>query len=265
VGVFGESLPGFEYFWNSSFTERLLVSDWLGLSVGATVFVVTLLAIVMFYGAEKTEEYFRKKGTGEAWSWKISRRSYLLGAASLLIVSLLVWAIGQPDPARKWKLMESRYSSLLTTKAVFIHPLEYVKTNNDASIKLMTLDLRSEQEFEVFHLSGSENIKMSDILDPKYVASLTQLPPQGVVVLIADKEALAIQAWQYLKVQGVLNLYILENGLSKWNSLFGGKISHGKAFNLSALPAEILQLFPKDIYVPKIKIATKKHAGGLCG
>ena len=56
AGLFGESLPSFENFWNSSFTDRYLVSDWLGWSIGATVFAVTLLALVMFYVAEKVEE-----------------------------------------------------------------------------------------------------------------------------------------------------------------------------------------------------------------
>ncbi|HRE10648.1 MAG TPA: sulfurtransferase, partial [Ignavibacteria bacterium] len=77
AGFFGESLPAFEDFWNSSFTERYLVSDWLGWSIGATLFAVTLMALVMFYGAEKTEEFFRTKGTGKVWSWKITKRSYV--------------------------------------------------------------------------------------------------------------------------------------------------------------------------------------------
>ncbi len=265
AGLFGESLPGFESFWYSSFTERLLVSDWLGWSIGATVFAVTLMAIVMFYGAEKTEEYFRIRGTGIKWSWKITRRSYMYGAAALLFTASLVWAIGQPDPVRKWKLTESKYAGLLATKAVFIHPLEYVKTNNEASIKLVTLDLRPSAEFDAFHLAGSQNLKPDDLLDPATVAPLTQLPPQGVVVLLADNDSVSIRAWKYLKVQGITNLYILENGLNDWNSLFAGKSVGGHPVHLSAPPAEVLQLFPKDAYVQKIKIGSKKHAGGLCG
>ena len=265
AGFFGESLPRFENFWNSSYTERFLVSDWLGWSIGATVFGVTLMAVIMFYGAEKTEEYFRNKGTGKPWSWKISRRAYIFGAGTLLAVAILVWIIGQPNPIRKWKYMESRYAGMLTTRAVFIHPLEYVKTNNESSIKLITYDLRPEKEFQAFHLSGSENVKPEDFLNPEFVAPLAQLPPQGVVVLIADDDAVSVKAWQYLKVQGVVNLYILENGLHNWNSIFAGKSVEGKEINLAAPSAEVLKLFPKDGYIQKIKIGTKKHAGGLCG
>jgi rhodanese-related sulfurtransferase/uncharacterized membrane protein YedE/YeeE len=264
AGLFGETLPGFEDFWNSSFTERYLVSDWLGWSIGATVFSVTLLALIMFYAAEKTEEYFRNKDTDNPWSWKIKRRSYIYAAGALIAIASLVWSIGQPDPIRKWKIMEDKYAVQLSSRAVFIHPLEYVKTYNEASVKLVTLDLRSAGDFEAFHLTGTENIKLDDLLNTKVAAPLAQLPPQGVVVLIANNDSVSVKAWQYLKVQGVANLYILENGLNNWKTIFAGKTISGKAFNLASPPAELLEQFPKDSYVTKIKIGSKKRAGGLC-
>ena len=264
AGLFGESLPKFEDFWYSSFTDRYLVSDWLGWSIGATVFAVILFALIMFYGAEKVEEYFRIRGTGKVMSWKITRRSYLFGAGTLVVLAGLVWIIGQPDPVRKWKYMESRYAVQLNTKAVFIHPLEYVKTNNEATIKLITLDLRPGKDFEAFHLSGSQNVTLDDLLKTSVVAPLAQLPPQGVVVLIAENDSVSIKAWKYLKVQGVVNLYILENGLQNWKSLFADKTVAGKTFNLASPPSEVLKLFPKDSFIQKIKIGSKKRAGGLC-
>ncbi|MCX6232035.1 MAG: YeeE/YedE thiosulfate transporter family protein [Bacteroidetes bacterium] len=264
AGLFGESLPAFEDFWNSSFTDRFLVSDWLGWSIGATVFGVTIFALVMFYVAEKVEEYFKYKATGNAWSWKITKRPYLYGAGILIAVAALIWAIGQPDPIRKWKIMENKYSGQLVSRAVFIHPLEYVKTNNESTIKLITLDLRPNKDFAAFHLAGSENVKLDNLLDAKFIAPLAQLPPNGVVVLLADNDSISIKAWQYLKVQGVINLYILENGLHNWNSLFADKTIHGKTFNPASPPVEVLQLFPKNTYITKIKIGSKKRAGGLC-
>jgi rhodanese-related sulfurtransferase len=218
----------------------------------------------MFYGAEKTEEFFRTKGKGVKWSWKITKRSYLYGAAALIVSASVVWAIGQPDPVRKWSLMENKYAGQLASRDVFIHPLEYVKTYNDASIKLVTLDLRRENEFNEFHLTGSELTKPEDILDPKFTAPLAQLPAQGVVVLIADNDSVSVQAWKYLKVQGVNNVYILENGLRGWDFLFANKTIDGKSFNLASPPPEVLLLFPKDSFTPKIKITTKKRSGGLC-
>jgi len=264
AGVFGESLPAFENFWDSSYTERFLLSDLMGWSIGATVFAVTIFALLMFYAAEKVEEFFKYKDSGKAWSWKITKRPYLYGAGILVALAVLIWMVGQPDPIRKWKLMENKYSEQLTSKAVFIHPLEYVKTNNESTIKLLTLDLRSDKDFEAFHLTGSENINMQDVLNRGFVSRLAQLPANAVVVLIADNDSISVKAWQYLKVQGVLNLYILENGLHTWNSLFADKKIHGKTINIASPPAEVLQLFPDNTYITKIKIASKKRSGGLC-
>ena len=162
-------------------------------------------------------------------------------------------------------MMESKYSEQLTSKAVFIHPLEYVKTNNDASIKLITLDLRTSSEFDAFHIFGAVNLKLDNLLDSKFVSQYAQLPSNGVVILIADKDDVSVKAWEYLKVQGVVNVYILENGLQNWTKLFGNLKVHGKPINLSSPPSDILELFPKNTYTPKIKVSSKKHGGGLCG
>lgn len=64
---------------------------------------------------------------------------------------------------------------------------------------------------------------MDDVLDTKFVTPYTQLPVNGVLILIAENDSIAVQAWKYLKVQGIENLYIMENGLQNWNSLFADK------------------------------------------
>ena len=263
AGVFGESVSKFYDFWNSSFTDRVLVSDWLGWSVGATVFGVTVMALLMFYGAEKTEEAYRLWGTGQKISWAVAKPMRLFGAAVLLLLAGLTWVIGQPDPVRKWKTMGPRYESLLTTREVFIHPLEYVKTWNDMAIKLVTLDLRTPEQFAAFHINGAKNVKVGDLLDPVFAGNLAQLPTQGVVVLIANSEAESVQAWQYLKVQGVTNLYILDQGLKNWNGLFLGE-QGGEHLDPTRPSAKLLELFPKDAFTPKIKLKTNKRSGGLC-
>src|SRR5512133_44923 len=58
VWIFGESVSSFEPFWLSSAMGRFTLPDWLGLSVGATVLLVVLMAVLMFWGAEKVEARF---------------------------------------------------------------------------------------------------------------------------------------------------------------------------------------------------------------
>ena len=259
AGLFGETVDSYERFWNSSYTERLLLSDWLGWSLGASVVGVTVLALVFFYAAEKTEESM----SGAHVHWLPRNRRYIGAAVGALAISLVIWAVGQPSPERKWERLASQYQPLLETRAVFVHPLEYVKTWNDSAIKLVTLDLRSAEDFARFHLASAKNVTFDGLLDPDLAFSLNQLPAHGVVMVIADDEALAIRAWKRLKVEGATNLYILEGGLTRWRDTFA-PLAGTPHFDLSRPPASALEAIPKDGYQPKIKLKTSRRAAGLC-
>jgi len=261
AGLFGETVSSFSGFWNSSYTERLLLSDWFGWSIGTTVVAVTVLALGFFYAAEKIEA--RMRDPEKRWSWKISSRPYVAAAATALVASLVVLGLGQPTPEKKWDKVGAQYAPLLENREVFIHPLEYVKTWNDAAIKLVTLDLRSKQDYEAFHLDSARSVSFEKLADKDFVFELDQLPPQGVVVLVSDDEQEAVRAWRRLKVQGVMNLYILENGLKEWKDVFA--TVGGPHLDFARPPAKILEAFPKDAFKTKIKLKTARKGGGLCG
>jgi rhodanese-related sulfurtransferase len=261
VGLFGESVTSISTFWNSSFTERLLVSDWLGWSIGATVVGVAVLALAMFYAAEKTEEYLKLKTI----TWIPTNKTYIVSGVFVLTLALITWSIGQPNPDQKWKSLSSKYQPMLDSREVFIHPLEYVKSWNDAGIKLVTLDLRSQSEFEKFHLNAAKLTTINDLENKDFIWQLQQLPPQGLVVVVADTEEIASKAWKWLKVQGLGNVYILEGGIQNWNQTFAGKaLPNGHHLDMSRPPMKIFDLFPKDPYKEKIKLKTGKKGGGLC-
>lgn len=261
AGIFGETVAWFSDFWNSSYTERLLLSDWFGWSIGATILGVTLFALALFYLAEKTEA---KMATPSApVKWRPQNRRYLGGGVAAVGMALLIWGVGQPTPEEKWQAIGSEYQGLLDRRDVFIDPLEYVKTWNDAAIKLVTLDLRPEQDFEAFHLDSARNVSFSDLVDKDLVFQLDQLPANGVVILISDDEAMAVRSWKRLKALGVTNLYILEHGLSRWKGTFD-RAAHLPHFDYARPPAKALEAFPDGSYTPKIKLKTARRAAGLC-
>ncbi|OYZ15092.1 MAG: hypothetical protein B7Y39_16730 [Bdellovibrio sp. 28-41-41] len=264
AGLFGETVKYYSDFWNSSFTDRWLLSDWLNWSIGATVVAITVMALILFYFAEKTEALFQDKGTVEKAIWNKNKKTYLASAVVIFLISLFIWSFGQPDPKRKWNIMGAQYQPQLDSREVFIHPLEYVKTWNDANVKLVTLDMRSEDEFKQFHLDSAKRFSLEDVVKKEFVFDLLQLPPQGVVVIVSNTEEEAVRAWQWLKVQGVANLYILENGLNNWNQLFSDKVLHLEKIDLTRPSAKVLELFPKDFYKAKIKLKTTKKGAGLC-
>ena len=259
--LFGESVESFERFFNASYTERLLLSDTLGWSIGAAVVGVTLLALAFFYGAEKTEEAMAHPG--EKIHWMPTNRRYLAAGGLALVVALGIWVNGQPTPEEKWERVGEQYQPLLDKREAFVHPLEYVKTWNDAAVKLVTLDLRPATDFDGFHLDSARNVDFDGLVDPDLVFELNQLPAQGVVVLVADDEAQGVAAWKRLKAEGVTNLYLLDGGLRGWKTYFE-PVAGTPHFDFARPPAKVLEAYPKDAYTPHIKLKTSRRAAGLC-
>ena len=66
--AFGETVPHFWSFWNTSgLAGRLTIPDWLGAPPGLVVLGVVLMALFMFWWAEKLEKIFtaRREGVGQ--------------------------------------------------------------------------------------------------------------------------------------------------------------------------------------------------------
>lgn len=259
AGLFAETVSLYEPFWNSSYTERLLVSDWLGWSIGATVVGVTILALVLFYGAERVEAYM----AGAPVRWAPQNPRYLAAAGTALALALFIWRNGEMTPEDKWARLGDQYQQLLDRREEQVHPLEYVKTWNDASVKLVTLDLRAPEAFEAFHLAGSKNVQFDELLEPSLRFQLNQLPANGVVILISDDPSIATQAWKRLKMEGVTNLYVLEHGLTDWREVFQ-PVADLPHFDWARPPLSVLDAFPKDAYQSRIKLKTSRRAAGLC-
>ena len=64
--VFGETVPAFwEFFNNGGFLGRFTLPDWLRIEPGVVVFAVVVMALGMFWGAEKLEKIFGARRKGE--------------------------------------------------------------------------------------------------------------------------------------------------------------------------------------------------------
>jgi len=63
--VFGETVEFFRVFWDTSGDYGVVtLQDWLGVGAEVAVFAVVIMALVMFWGAEKTEAYFAAREGG---------------------------------------------------------------------------------------------------------------------------------------------------------------------------------------------------------
>jgi rhodanese-related sulfurtransferase len=218
VWAFGESVGYFEGFFLSSFYGRLTVFDWLGTSAGVVVLLLTLMALVMFYLAEIAEAHFGEPK--QTVSWRPQSRLKMAAVASLLSVCALLVALGQPSPQVKWKRMQGQWAKNLEDREVYVHPGEVVELKKNPTIYVRILDVRSEQDFNLFHIGGAQRLDLAEIARPATLSRLLTAPDNTVFFVVSNGEQDSTKAWQALKASGVLNLYIIEGGINKWLEVF---------------------------------------------
>jgi uncharacterized membrane protein YedE/YeeE len=65
IFIFGEAFPLIETFFNSTPMGQVTLPQYFNISYGLLVFLVVLMAVGGFIGAEKVEKYFAQKSKGE--------------------------------------------------------------------------------------------------------------------------------------------------------------------------------------------------------
>jgi rhodanese-related sulfurtransferase len=105
-------------------------------------------------------------------------------------------------------LAEMKDGSQLVTTDVVADML----VKKDPSLQL--IDIRSQAEFEQFHLPGAINVPMDNLLSEENSAFFDQDVKMNV--LYGNGTTAASQAWMLLRQQGYKSLYILQGGVNYW-------------------------------------------------
>ncbi len=216
IFVFGETISSFGEFWHSSFLGRFTLPQWLGLDTGTVVFLVVLMALGMFFGAEYLEKIF-----GDQNACQFIGVGCLKPLSALTIVlAIMVMVIGEPTALDKWEWVKEQKQETLKKRAVYIHPAELMALQNDYQIHLMVLDMRKEADYNIFHIIDSKRVTFDKLDNFSYVAELLNQPKNTIFVLVANDEDLSTLGWKMLVAQNLPNAYILEGGINYWLDLF---------------------------------------------
>jgi rhodanese-related sulfurtransferase/uncharacterized membrane protein YedE/YeeE len=217
VFVFGETVGSFNEFWYSSYMGRFTLPEWLGISTGAVVVLVVLMAIGAFWVAHKAEAAF---GDGTADASPMRPVTRLAGATGLTVMALVVMGMGQPTPADNWRRVADEYTPLLESRQVQVEAGEFIQVAANSQIKLIVLDVRDEADFNLFHLIDSRRVSMEEIASGTLTGELLEEPANALFVLVSNDESRATEAWKLLVGEGVLNVYLLEGGINGWLERF---------------------------------------------
>jgi len=279
VWAFGETVQPVWNWWNNSgYYGRLTLMDVFHLPTGVVVLLVVLMALFMFWGGEKLEARFGKRDLS-----KEPKRRYL-GGVALILVALIVIALGQPTIAQKWAQVEAEKMPLLEQRAVQIHPGELLASLGNDTLDVVMLDVRSESDYNLFHIHGAVNVPLQNILSiVPTLLTQSQTTSSSVLVLMSNDESAATEAWKVLAAEAVPNIYILEGGINNWISVFGQQETGIRPLTASPGEDQLHYTFASALgdrypaaaplpyewtldYTPKIKMQNQRGvSGGGCG
>ncbi|MBU2515156.1 YeeE/YedE family protein [bacterium] len=279
IFVFGETIDStFSGFWNSNYFGRLTLQDLLGLDAGVVVFLVVIIALAMFLGAEKIEQISR----GTKRILPLNRKFNLTAAAGLTIVALVVMVMGQPSVAERWSQLPPETRQKLTDKSVFVEPIEMLHVMKGRNVKPVLFDIRTEARFNLFHIIDSTWISESEFDNSELIRDL-KTATDSVYFIISDDEEKAANIWKTLTAQKVPNVYILDKGVSGWISYFSHHSPESVGLESEKTTEFYHHLFQKAVganhelsnpdfhhykdvsFSPKVKLSRTKAAAGGCG
>lgn len=276
IFTFGETVEYFNDFFYSSYLGRFTLMDWLGIPTGVVVVLVVLMALFMFWGGEKLEAIFGGKDLSKAPKMRYA------GAGALVVVALVVLLIGQPTISEKWDALSvEKGPELVDERAYQIHPAELLSLIHNDDIKLFMLDIRSETDFNLFHIEDAQHYTLAHLENE--VGTLRLEPSNAVFVVMSNNEETSTAAWKMLVAEQLHNVYILEGGINYWLDVFAPDGAHNA--KLVMLPGEELahtfsaamgdkhpaaspdpELLEEIEFTPKVELELKKGpTGGGCG
>jgi len=275
IFLFGETVSNFDVFFESSYMGRFTLPELFGWSYGTVVLAVVLMALFMFWGAEKIEALTAGETAQKAPRWALP------AAAALAALAAVTLVIGQPDNNYRWNIIEAEQVAMLDERAVQIEPAELLSVIHDAQIKAVLLDVRDEQHYNQFHIHGAKRLTADEIVEAS--RELMFEPANTVFVAMSNDEIGATEAWKMLKAESLPNVYILEGGVNNWirtyaeesfvqDSLLRNRENDKPAFRFDAAlgsrhPAAEPNPYAFEIeFEPKVKLELKRApASGGCG
>ena len=134
-------------------------------------------------------------------------------AIIVIPMGLIIAAVPQ-NKTKPYKLTAEQLLGEVNTRTQYVTPdvVADMIIKKDPSLRL--IDVRSQEEFEKFSLSGAVNIPVTDLLSDEYTDILNQDIKMNI--FYSNGSLTAIEAWMITRQLGYANNFVLEGGLNYW-------------------------------------------------
>ena len=134
-------------------------------------------------------------------------------AMFLVPMGLVIAAVPQ-NKTKKFQLTADELLLEVNTRSQYVYPdaVADMIIKKDPSLQL--IDVRSQNEFEKFSLTGAINIPLTDLLADQYSGILNQDIKMNI--FYSNGTLTANEAWMITRQLGYNNNFVLEGGLNYW-------------------------------------------------
>jgi rhodanese-related sulfurtransferase/uncharacterized membrane protein YedE/YeeE len=212
IFLFGETFDYFYDFMYSTSLGQVTLPQFFHISHGLVVLFVVLAATTGFFGAAVVERCFspsnRRCCTNQDIKKAEPKVTKMLGITALLLgvmaaVSGNPVRIGQIDAGLAYP------DSIGGRQIAYLEPVQVAESLMARRRDMTVLDLRSETDFETYHIPSAQHVALSDVTSHK-------IPGNKTIILCAGDGQCAAEAWSDMTEQGFENVFVLRGGLECW-------------------------------------------------
>jgi rhodanese-related sulfurtransferase len=131
----------------------------------------------------------------------------------LLSLGVIIAAVPQ-NTTKPYKLTAEELLQEAYSKDQFISPDQVAKMIVEKDPSLQLIDVRTPDEFDKYHLPGSINIPLTDLLSEEWEGYIDQDVVMNV--FYSNGTLKANEAWMITRQLGYLNNYVLQGGMNYW-------------------------------------------------
>ncbi len=136
---------------------------------------------------------------------------------SLLFILGLILAFAPIKPNGNNKTDVNALLTEMQRHNYYVSPDDLAHKLIDKEPGIVVVDVRSEDDFNRYHIPGSIHIPLKNLLSNDQLHNLAQ---DDAIILVSNGNTLAAQAWLLLKQNGFKDVYILAGGMNYWVQAF---------------------------------------------